>query len=394
MKRLPPFILIGLFLAFTLAIPAELVQLENVPTTNTITAGPDGLIAREGAGWLERRNGHFVLHLKGSPYEIGYQHGQLLKPQIAALSGKLMALETLIRLKEGKSYAKEILNAWQRTRPFIEDRHKEELRGLADGSGVSFANLCVLNSIPELFHCSGYALWGKATASGELYHGRILDYAMELGYHHFSVIHAVELEGFTPFVNIGYAGFIGSVTGMNGEQVAFGEMGGRGEGLWDGMPMAFLMRKGLEEGKTLKKSLAIFQETPRTCEYYYVISDGKIRDARGLAATPDLLDIVGPNEPYQDKLTRPMEDAVLLSSGSRYQLLCDRVEESFGAITEQQAIDLMRRPVAMKSAIHCVLFVPERLRFHVAIADWENRPASECPYAAFDFKELGLPVAE
>ena len=39
-----------------------------------------------------------------------------------------------------------------------------------------------------------------------------------------------EPEGKIPFVNVTYAGFIGSVTGMNAQQVSIGEMGGRGLG--------------------------------------------------------------------------------------------------------------------------------------------------------------------
>src|SRR6185436_231401 len=39
-------------------------------------------IARCGQGWLERVDGYLVLHLKGTPYEMGYQHGALLKDHI------------------------------------------------------------------------------------------------------------------------------------------------------------------------------------------------------------------------------------------------------------------------------------------------------------------------
>ncbi|MCP6769329.1 hypothetical protein NL529_31225, partial [Klebsiella pneumoniae] len=36
-------------------------------------------VARCGAGWLELIDGYPVLHLKGTPYEMGYQHGALMK---------------------------------------------------------------------------------------------------------------------------------------------------------------------------------------------------------------------------------------------------------------------------------------------------------------------------
>ncbi len=39
-------------------------------------------VARCGQGWLEMIDHYPVLHLKGSPYEMGYQHGVLLKESV------------------------------------------------------------------------------------------------------------------------------------------------------------------------------------------------------------------------------------------------------------------------------------------------------------------------
>src|SRR5580698_136887 len=36
-------------------------------------------VARCGQGWLETIDGYPVLHLKGTPYEMGYQHGALAR---------------------------------------------------------------------------------------------------------------------------------------------------------------------------------------------------------------------------------------------------------------------------------------------------------------------------
>ncbi|HET6879178.1 MAG TPA: hypothetical protein VFI31_03420, partial [Pirellulales bacterium] len=60
-------------------------------------------------------------------------------------------------------------------------------------------------------------------------------------------------------VNVTYSGFIGSVTGMNAEHVSVGEMGGGGRGHWGGTPMAFLVRRVLEEAETLDEAVAIFR---------------------------------------------------------------------------------------------------------------------------------------
>ena len=43
------------------------------------------------------------------------------------------------------------------------------------------------------------------------------------------------------------SGFIGSVTGMNAKKLSIGEMGGAGQGHWDGVPMSLLVRMALEE---------------------------------------------------------------------------------------------------------------------------------------------------
>src|SRR5947199_389056 len=42
-------------------------------------------LARCGAGFLEEVNGYRVLHVKGDPYEMGYQQGALLRDDIREL---------------------------------------------------------------------------------------------------------------------------------------------------------------------------------------------------------------------------------------------------------------------------------------------------------------------
>ena len=142
-------------------------------------------------------------------------------------------------------------------------------------------DIVIANFIPELFHCSGFALSGSATKDGTLYHGRILDYGCDWRLQEHAVLTVAEPRGKIPFVNVTYAGFVGSVTGMNAERVSIGEMGGSGMGHWDGVPMAFLVRMVLEEADALDRGIAIFRDNPRTCEYYFVIADGKTGQGRG-----------------------------------------------------------------------------------------------------------------
>ena len=157
-------------------------------------------------------------------------------------------------------------------------------------------------------------------------------------------------------MNVTYAGFIGSVTGMNAEQVSIGEMGGRGLGHWDGVPMAFLVRMALEEADDLDEAIAVFRDHPRTCEYYYVIADGKTGKAVGMEASWDVFSVVQMGETHPQAARTPSRTPSLLSAGDRYEELARRVKAGHGTFDAESARHLMDRPVAMKSNLHSVLF--------------------------------------
>jgi hypothetical protein len=188
------------------------------------------------------------------------------------------------------------------------------------------------------------------------------------------------------WVNCGYAGFIGSVTAMNARGISIGEMGGRGEGDWDGKPMAQLVREVMENASTLDEAIEIMRKGPRTCAYYYVISDGKSKQAVGIAATPTKFELVHLGEAHP-LLPDAVKDCVLLSAGDRYKTLVKRVKEGYGHFDDASARALMTRPVAMTSCIQAVLFAPDTLDFWVANADSQN-VASHTRFTHYNLHEL------
>ena len=196
----------------------------------------------------------------------------------------------------------------------------------------------------------------------------------------------VRAEGQIPFANVGYAGFIGSVSGMNAEGISLGEMGGRGEGQWDGAPMATLMRRAMEECDSLKEVQDLWTNSPRTCEYYYVFADGKTNEAVGVAATPESIEFIQPGQTHE-RLGEGIKDAIVLSAGSRLEELRRRVTEKHGQIDSEVGQWLMSRPVAMSSNLHNVLFVPADGVLYVANAS-HNKPAAEMPYVKIDLKKM------
>lgn len=272
-------------------------------------------------------------------------------------------------------------------RPHIAARYLEEMEGLAAGSGQSVADIRAGNFIPELFHCSGFALAKSATKNGNLLHGRVLDYAIDWGLQDHAVIVVYEPEGRLPWVNISYAGFIGSVTGMNAEKISIGEMGGGGLGHWNGRPMSLIVRDALETAKSLDQAIATFRDGPRTCQYFYVIADGETNDSVGMEASWNVFTVVKPGESHE-LLPNPVKDCVLLSAGSRYDELSKQTSSGYGQFTAEAALHLMDRPIAMKSNLHNVLFEPATSRFWVANASPDKQPAAEQKYFSFQLSEL------
>jgi hypothetical protein len=330
--------------------------------------------------------------LKGTPYEMGYQHGALLRDHcrqnlksILIDKADEVKLVELGPLKVTPRHAIDMIIAFEQ--PHIRPQYFEEMDGLAAGSGLAAADVRAGNFIPELFHCSGFAISKSATKDGNLLHGRVLDYAVDWGLQDHAVVVVYEPDGRLPWVNVSYAGFIGSVTGMNSEHISVGEMGGGGLGHWNGRPMSLLVRDVLETSKSLDQAIATFRDGPRTCQYFYVVADGETNDAVGMEASWDVFQIIKPGEAHA-MLPKPVKDCVLLSAGSRYDEIAKRAADGYGKFSADNALRLMDRPVAMKSNLHNVLFEPATSKFWVANASSDKQPAADQKYSAFQLSEL------
>ncbi len=349
--------------------------------------GERKVVATEGAGRLEIIDGTRVLVVKGTPEEMGRQHGTLLKKEIRNVADRILyGVGVGSSFEKGKWFFGEIEQAQARLNPHMENRYLQEMDAIALASGLEKEEIRLANFFPELFHCSGFALFGNATKDGKMYHGRILDYLKGVGLEQNALVAVYQPDKGNAWVNVGYAGFIGSVTAMNEKHLAIGEMGGRGEGNWDGKPMAELVREVMEKASTLDEAVEIMRKGPRTCEYYYVISDAKSRKAVGIAATPTTFETVWPGESHA-RLPHGIKDTVLMSAGNRYEKLVERVKGGYGKFDAETARDLMCKPVAMNSNIHSVLFAPDTLDFWVANADAKT-VASHARYTHYNLGEL------
>ena len=101
--------------------------------------GPVEKVDPNEKGYAENIDGTLVLHLKGSPYEMGYQRGSLAKDKAQLMVRRFDELLEKAKKEMGlpKFAANLILDiTYQLCSPYIPDRYKREMEGLADGSGT------------------------------------------------------------------------------------------------------------------------------------------------------------------------------------------------------------------------------------------------------------------
>ncbi|MGI5922762.1 MAG: C45 family autoproteolytic acyltransferase/hydrolase [Lentisphaeria bacterium] len=343
------------------------------------------VLARNENGMLCLLRGKRVLFVSGNAEQMGDAHGKLLAGMIPQVTPRTMCLVGAVySISKGDWFFTRMDEIIRRATPHTPERFIQECLAMGRAAGISDRDALCANFFPELFHCSGAALRNQATSDGQVLHVRVLDYMADINLQKYTAVQIFLPEGHNAWMSLGYAGFLGTVTAMNEHGLAMGEIGGGGEGNWDGMPMTFLMRDIMERAKTVREALAILKKTPRSCEYYYVLSDAG-KDMVGVYATPETLEILEAGQQHP-KLPKVPADTVLISAPERAKTLAQRIEENYGKITPEMLMTIIKRPVAMKSNLHNAIFRPETLDMWFADAG-RKHPACDSAYTRINLRE-------
>ncbi|OGV63409.1 MAG: hypothetical protein A3K19_30835 [Lentisphaerae bacterium RIFOXYB12_FULL_65_16] len=346
------------------------------------------LTARDpnGHGLLCRFQKKTILIVDGTPEQIGTAHGTLLRDGARKLMERVVfGVGTVWTFEKAEWFPDRMAEVQRRAAPHIPERFIRECDALAKAADMPPRCGLYANLFPEMFHCSGVAVRGKATSDGSVIHARVLDYMSDIGLQRQATIQVFMPDGYNAWISAGYAGFVGTVTAMNAKGLAIGEMGGRGEGQWDGMPMTLLLRDIMERAATVAEALKMIQDTPRTCEYYYVISD-KSKDVAAVYCTPAKVEILHPGQQHPELPPVP-EDTVYVSGGKRAECLGQRLRDAFGKIDVPAMIEIVKRPVAMRSNLHTAIMKPETLEIWIADAG-KRTPACDEPYVRVCLTDL------
>ncbi len=370
-----------------------------------------------------------ILHLRGTPFEMGYQQGRLLADEVKSMVDSFFGwlnreLTKKIRIP---FISRPIINlildvAYWRASPFIPENFREEMRGLAKGSGVPLRDFQRLHIISELFymHCSSFAAFGEATRTGRLYHTRVFDWNVGTGLEDHPLIIVYQPEGKHPFVSIGYIGYIGVLSGMNIEGISVAQIGAKTvDKTLRGIPMPFLLRRVLEEADDLEEAIKIVREAPRTVGHNYVFADAQAKEAVVLETTANLFAVFRDNDPKEKKVVYalPLEDIVFradtamdpeirnrqLASGGdprrpglempfgsgayeyRYRRQAELLKEYYGRIDEVIAKKIAREVAMPRSNLQMAIYsFPE---FWVALLE-KGLPVEKRKFRHYNLEEL------
>ncbi|MCA9641188.1 MAG: hypothetical protein KC492_10860 [Myxococcales bacterium] len=272
---------------------------------------PIGERTEFGAAWHKQVAGLHMLKLKGSFYEMGLQHGTLLKEHIP--SGPVSYFSEYLEkfLKPLGAAAPMAKRTLQRTVGRSVERQlpvfaKETLRGLAEGAGLDERRLMDGSTMPDAMlwvvtqltrfgrpgpavrhrhdlslGCTSAVAWGAATQDGKLLHARNFDYhGVGTWPKHQAVVFHEPEQGMR-YVSIAAAGILlGGVTAMNeaGLTLTMHQHMFTDQVRLGGTPVGTVGDIVMRNAENLDEAEAILRaHRPIGC-WTYIVTDGKRRE--------------------------------------------------------------------------------------------------------------------
>ncbi|RJP72597.1 MAG: hypothetical protein C4532_05890 [Candidatus Abyssobacteria bacterium SURF_17] len=371
-----------------------------------------------GRATLERRGGLNVLKLFGSHYEMGYQHGALLRDEIqrGAVPFYGRPTENLAPFKHMNKVMRVLLAKyfdWKIYRPLLKCSPRQylaEVKGLADGSGLSFADVFRGNMLSDLNMnlikvlekkalkqggtdgCTSFAAFGNATVDGSLIMGRNTDYTGGGLWDRYQTVVFYEPEDGHKFVSVSSAGLIKCNSCMNEKGICLGaHFLFLDDTKADGVSFTFLEMEIMKKAGSVEDAIAVVSQNPRAGAFAFLIVDGKANEAAVIEASANHVGVRRPEDGviWETNMatTEPILSAdVLLRNGigknpiARFERMRMLIHENKGKITPELAAQFMGdhmdmcsdslRPaggiISQVSNLTSVVFRPSNFDFWVA----------------------------
>lgn len=364
---------------------------------------------RPPAGRLDRINGYLVLHVEGTPEQMGEQHGRLLRNQIQRACKALIADEYI-----GGAYERLIegVKVMEKHQP---EEFRRELRALAQAAGIDYWDCVAMQLFGDVdrgrpftyepsdddaadpAQCTSFAVFGKATATGELIAGRNLDFwDAGVGEYGAILMHAKPDKGHA-FVTATWCGIINGWTLMNEKGIitanntAYG-----GKNSLDGISTCFMLRKVAQYASTVNEGIEIVKQGPRACGTNMLVAGGNPPDAVVIEFDHEKIAIRRADKGYvlaaNDFLTLHRTGLTEGDFGlfGRYSALEAIIKKHYGKIDRTMNF-AGAEGVPMSCNLHSALLFPADLTFRMSMG---KTPAYKEQYRAFRMTKDGVVSAE
>lgn len=254
----------------------------------------------------ELRGGLNVVKLCGSHYEMGYQHGVLLSDEIRRGAAPYYAspIENFAPFKHMNALMRFLLAKyfdWTIYRPLLKASPKDylsELKGLADGSGLAFAEIFRGNMLSDFnmnlvkvlekkalrqageSGCTSFAAFNKATTDGSLVMGRNTDDSGGGLWDKNQTVMFYEPEDGYKFANVSSAGLLKCNSCMNEKGLCLGaHFLFLNDTKPDGVSFTFLEFEIMKKAATVDEAITIVSNNPRAGAFAFLVADGKTNEA-------------------------------------------------------------------------------------------------------------------
>lgn len=252
------------------------------------------LVPMPGAdGRIESVAGQTILHLEGSPRDMGKQQGRLLREQIekniATLVHQHAVAEHGLTLDELDARANAQIGAWPK-------ELVEELEGLAEGSGVPVADLRRLQVVQRPIPARAGVGYASRTLGARLLQLVSLEPGHSLAPESIVAIYHSQAPT-ARYASITWAGYLGSMAGINEEGISTSVLQvSPSEDHAAGLIAPILARSVLASAKTIPAAITTANQAPRSGSWIMLVGDGKVPTARAIEMTATSIAEFGPND--------------------------------------------------------------------------------------------------
>jgi len=349
-----------------------------------------------------------VVH--GTPFEMGYQYGRLMRLDIQTFIPQL--IEHAQAVDAARFSDANLDTVWESvSNADATSRFADEVSGVAAGVADTLSDIDQWKTLLQRAHmipvldnaaCSSLAAWRSATMNGHLYHTQNVDSALLFGakaYEHPSMVVYIPDDG-VPHVNVTFSGLVGTFAGMNLWGITLGAVGNPPTdpyGIEDlqGVDATQILRGILYDAHRLTNAVDIITNAVRIKRYDYIIGDGtwehSAKKIRAWEPEP-LEDPIVDNDPNDDNWpnVRPgllysicEETLVHLPNGDA--LLWDKIASDYGKHDPESMLELSQDVEAKDAStslsnVMNVLYDADLTRLWAAYAHYTN----EAPREAFD----------